>query len=136
MPDQVTGGEAIVRSLIAHGVDTVFALPGVQTYPVMDALARNKEKVRTIGARHEQATAYMAFGYAQATGKVGVYSVVPGPGVLNTMGALCTAWGTNMQCSVSRGRCPAPFWKAGAGICMKSPTSRARSPGFANTRRG
>ena len=91
MSETVTGGEAIVRSLVAHGVDTVFALPGVQTYPVMDALARHAEQIRTFSARHEQATAYMAFGYAQATGKVGVYSVVPGPGVLNTMGALCTA---------------------------------------------
>lgn len=121
MPDQVTGGEAIVRSLIAHGVDTVFALPGVQTYPVMDALARNKEKVRTIGARHEQATAYMAFGYAQATGKVGVYSVVPGPGVLNTMGALCTAWGTNMPVLCVTGQVPSAFLEGGRGHLHEIP---------------
>ena len=121
MPDQVTGGEAIVRSLIAHGVDTVFALPGVQTYPVMDALARNKDKVRTIGARHEQATAYMAFGYAQATGKIGVYSVVPGPGVLNTMGALCTAWGTNMPVLCVTGQVPSAYLEGGRGHLHEIP---------------
>lgn len=121
MPDLVTGGEAIVRSLIAHGVDTVFALPGVQTYPVMDALARNKDKVRTYSARHEQATAYMAFGYAQATGKVGVYSVVPGPGVLNTMGALCTAWGCNMPVLCITGQVPRAFLEGGRGHLHEIP---------------
>ena len=117
----MTGGEAIVDALIAHGVDTVFALPGVQTYPVMDALARNKDTIRTIGARHEQATAYMAFGYAQATGKVGVYSVVPGPGVLNTMGALCTAWGTNMPVLCITGQVPRAYLEGGRGHLHEIP---------------
>jgi acetolactate synthase I/II/III large subunit len=121
MPQTMTGGEAIVDALIAHGVDTVFALPGVQTYPVMDALARNKDTIRTIGARHEQATAYMAFGYAQATGKVGVYSVVPGPGVLNTMGALCTAWGTNMPVLCITGQVPRAYLEGGRGHLHEIP---------------
>ena len=117
----VTGGAAIVQALIEHGVDTVFALPGVQTYPVMDALARNTDKIRTIGARHEQATAYMAFGYAQATGKVGVYSVVPGPGVLNTMGALCTAWGCNLPVLCITGQVPREFLEGGRGHLHEIP---------------
>lgn len=117
----VTGGAAIVQALIDHGVDTVFALPGVQTYPVMDALARNTDKIRTIGARHEQATAYMAFGYAQATGKVGVYSVVPGPGVLNTMGALCTAWGCNLPVLCITGQVPREFLDGGRGHLHEIP---------------
>ena len=117
----VTGGAAIVQALIEHGVDTVFALPGVQTYPVMDALARNTDKIRTIGARHEQATAYMAFGYAQATGKVGVYSVVPGPGVLNTMGALCTAWGCNLPVLCITGQVPRAFLEGGRGHLHEIP---------------
>lgn len=70
---RMTGGEAIVSALAGHGVDTVFGLPGVQTYPIFDALAKRAGSIRTIGARHEQATAYMAFGYAQATGRPGVY---------------------------------------------------------------
>lgn len=117
----MTGGAAIVQALIDHGVDTVFALPGVQTYPVMDALAQNSDKIRTYGARHEQATAYMAFGYAQATGKVGVYSVVPGPGVLNTMAALCTAWGTNQPVLCITGQVPSAFLEGGRGHLHEIP---------------
>ncbi|MCA8929185.1 MAG: hypothetical protein KDC18_14050 [Alphaproteobacteria bacterium] len=117
----MSGGEAIVRSLIDHGVDQIFALPGVQTYPVMDALARNADKIRTVGARHEQATAYMAFGYAQATGKVGVYCVVPGPGVLNTMGALCTAWGTNMPVLCITGQVPRAYLEGRRGHLHEIP---------------
>jgi acetolactate synthase I/II/III large subunit len=56
--------DTIVQSLISHGVDTVFGIPGVQTYPLFDAMAWSG--LRVIGARHEQTVAYMAFGYAQA----------------------------------------------------------------------
>ncbi len=121
MSQSMTGGDAIVQALIAHGVDRVFALPGVQTYPVMDALARNADSIRTISARHEQATAYMAFGYASATGNVGVYSVVPGPGVLNTMAALCTAWGANQPILCITGQVPRQFLEAGRGHLHEIP---------------
>src|SRR6516165_11171993 len=84
-----SGGEAIVHSLVAHGVDTVFGLPGAQVYGLFDAFQQAQLKV--IGARHEQACGYMAFGYARSTGRVGVYAVAPGPGVLNTTAALATA---------------------------------------------
>ena len=87
----MTGGMAIVEALIANGVDTVFGLPGAQLYPLFDALQQRGDRIRTIGARHEQACGYMAFGYARSTGRPGVYAVVPGPGVLNTAAALCTA---------------------------------------------
>ena len=90
----MTGGDAIVQSLLRHGVDTVFGVPGVQTYALFDALARTPE-IRVTVPRHEQACAYMAFGYADSTGNVGVYSVVPGPGVLNSSAALCTAYGAS-----------------------------------------
>ena len=92
-PEQLTGGEAIVRGLLDHGVDAVFALPGAQTYGLMDALKLAEPKIRTIGARHEQGVGYMAFGYAKATGRPGVCSVVPGPGLLNASAALLTAFG-------------------------------------------
>ncbi|HEY5411960.1 MAG TPA: thiamine pyrophosphate-dependent enzyme [Caulobacteraceae bacterium] len=94
-PEKLTGGEAIVRGLVDHGVDTVFALPGVQTYGLMDALKLAEPKIRTIGARHEQGVGYMAFGYAKASGRPGVCSVVPGPGLLNASAALLTAWGAS-----------------------------------------
>jgi len=78
-----TGGEALVDSLLAHGVDTVFGLPGAQTYGLFDALHRAQPRLRTVGARHEQACSYMAFGYARSTGRPAVCTVVPGPGLLN-----------------------------------------------------
>ena len=84
MSERMTGGDAIINAVLAHGVDTVFALPGVQTYPIMDALQRAGNRVRVIGPRHEQAAAYMAVGYAKATGRPGICSVVPGPGVLHS----------------------------------------------------
>ncbi len=82
----MTGGEAIVSGLVAHGVDTVFGLPGAQIYGLFDAFQQAQLKV--IGARHEQACGYMAYGYARSTGRPGVFSVVPGPGVLNAGAAL------------------------------------------------
>ena len=90
----MTGADAIAISLATHGVDTVFSLPGAQIYGLTDALARSPA-IRTIGARHEQTTAYMAFGYARSTGRPGVFAVVPGPGILNASAALLTAHSTN-----------------------------------------
>ena len=84
----MTGGAAIVDALIANSVTSLFGLPGVQMYPLFDALQQRSDKIRTYGARHEQTCAYMAFGYARSTGRPGVYSVVPGPGVLNTSAAV------------------------------------------------
>jgi acetolactate synthase-1/2/3 large subunit len=91
---QLSGGEAIVQGLEAHGVDTVFGLPGAQIYGLFDALKQAEPRIRTIGARHEQGVAYMAFGYARATGKPGIYAVVPGPGFLNSAAAMLTAAGS------------------------------------------
>jgi acetolactate synthase-1/2/3 large subunit len=88
----MTGGEAIIKSLRANGVDTVFALPGGQLDFLFDAMYKEGDDLRLIHTRHEQATAYMAYGYAKSTGKVGTCAVVPGPGLLNAAGALCTAW--------------------------------------------
>ena len=102
----MSGGEAIVQSLLANDVDTVFGIPGAQTYPIFEALARVQSRIRTVGTRHEQAAAYMAFGYAKSTGRPGIYSVVPGPGVLNTMAALCTAWGANVPVLCVTGQIP------------------------------
>jgi acetolactate synthase-1/2/3 large subunit len=103
---RMTGGEAIVDGLIRHGIDTIFGLPGVQTYGLFDALARNANRIRLINARHEQTTAYMALGYACATGKPSAYSVVPGPGVMNTAAALVTAWGVNAPVLCVTGQVP------------------------------
>jgi len=92
---RISGADAIVESLIANDVDTVFGLPGGQLDHLFDAVFRVDGKIKLIHTRHEQGAAYMAFGYAQSTDKVGVYTVVPGPGLLNTTAALCTAWACN-----------------------------------------
>jgi acetolactate synthase-1/2/3 large subunit len=121
----MTGGEAIAHSLVAHGVDTVFAIPGVQTYELFDAFARLGERVRVIGPRHEQTTAYMAFGYAKSTGKVGVYSVVPGPGVLNSSAALCSAYGASAPILCVTGEVPSDFIGSGKGHLHELPDQLA-----------
>jgi acetolactate synthase I/II/III large subunit len=92
---QMTGGQALAQSLKVYGVDTIFALPGAQLDNFFDALYEEREHIRVIHTRHEQTTAYMAFGYAQATGRVGVCLVVPGPGLLNAGAGLCTAYACN-----------------------------------------
>ncbi|MEA2949258.1 MAG: acetolactate synthase large subunit [Alphaproteobacteria bacterium] len=89
---RMTTAEATVAALVAHGIDTVYALPGVHNDNLFDALFKAGDQVRTIHTRHEQGAAYMALGAALATGKPQVYTVVPGPGLLNSAAALLTAY--------------------------------------------
>ncbi len=91
----MTGGEAVVRALIAEGVDTVFGLPGIQNDWLYNAFYDAKDRIRIIHTRHEQGAAYMALGHALATGRPAVFSVVPGPGFLNSTAALSTAYALN-----------------------------------------
>src|SRR5450759_4378616 len=85
--------EATVATLLAHGLDTVYALPGVHNDHLFDAFQRTGAGLRVIHTRHEQGAAYMALGAALATGKPQAYVVVPGPGLLNSGAALLTAYG-------------------------------------------
>ena len=93
----MTGGQALVASLLRQGIDTIFGLPGVQLDGAFDALydAQQRGDVRVIHPRHEQTTAYMADGYARTTGRIGTCLVVPGPGLLNATAALSTAYACN-----------------------------------------
>jgi len=125
-----TTGEAIVDGLLAHGVDTVFGLPGVQTYPLFDALAGAGDRIRTIGARHEQACAYMAFGYAQSTGRTGVFSVVPGPGVLNAGAGMLTALGTSSPVVCLTSDVPSDYLGRGLGHLHEMPDQLATVRSF------
>jgi acetolactate synthase-1/2/3 large subunit len=88
----LTGGQALVQQLKREGIDTVFGLPGVQMDFAFDALYEERDHIRLIHTRHEQACAYMADGYARATGRIGAFIVVPGPGLLNASAALSTAY--------------------------------------------
>ncbi len=92
---KITGADAIVESLLANDVTTMFGLPGGQLDELLDSVYRVGDRLQLIHSRHEQGAAYMAFGYAQTTGRPGVYAVVPGPGLLNTTAALSTAWACN-----------------------------------------
>jgi acetolactate synthase-1/2/3 large subunit len=118
-----SGGEAIVSGLVAHGVDTVFGLPGAQIYGLFDAFHQAQMKV--IGARHEQACGYMAFGYARSSGKPGVFSVVPGPGVLNASAAMLTAFGANEPVLCLTGQVPTAFLGKGRGHLHEMPDQLA-----------
>jgi acetolactate synthase-1/2/3 large subunit len=118
---KLTGGEAIVQSLQAHGVDTLFALPGIQNDWFYNALYDAGEQMRVIHTRHEQGAAYMALGYTQSTGKVGVYNVVPGPGVLNTTAALATAYGTNDKVFCLTGQIASTSIGRGFGLLHEIP---------------
>jgi acetolactate synthase I/II/III large subunit len=101
----MTGGEALVRSLKANGVRVIFGLPGVQLYGVMAAL-RDEPSIRFINTRNEQATTYMADGYARSSGHVGVAFVVPGQGILNASTGLSTAYAASSPVLLIAGQVP------------------------------
>src|SRR6266536_362497 len=104
--ERMTAAEATVASLIAHGLDTLYALPGVHNDPLFDALFNAAETIRTVHTRHEQGAAYMALGAALATGKPQAYSVVPGPGLLNSGAALLNAYSMNAPVLALIGQIP------------------------------
>jgi len=101
----MTGGEALVRSLYQEGVRVIFGLPGVQLYGVMAAL-RDEPRIRFVTTRHEQATSFMADGYARAGGSFGTALVVPGPGLLNAMSGLSTAYSASSPVLMISGQIP------------------------------
>jgi acetolactate synthase-1/2/3 large subunit len=119
----MSGGEAIVSGLVAHGINTVFGLPGAQIYGLFDAF--HQAQLKVIGARHEQACGYMAFGYARSSGKPGVFSVVPGPGVLNAGAAMLTAFGCNAPVLCLTGQVPTEFLGKGRGHLHEMPDQLA-----------
>lgn len=116
MSERMTGGQAVIRTLARFGIDTVFGLPGIQLDPLFDALHGQRQTIRTYHTRHEQGAAYMALGYAQASGKVGVFVVVPGPGILNATAALSTAVGSNVPVLGLTGQIPSYQIGLGLGI--------------------
>jgi acetolactate synthase-1/2/3 large subunit len=107
--------EATVATLIAHGYDTVYALPGVHNDHLFDAFQRAGDALRMVHTRHEQGAAYMALGAALATGKPQAYAVVPGPGLLNSGAALLTAYGMNAPVLALIGQIPAGAIGGGFG---------------------
>src|ERR1700760_1284174 len=89
---RMTTAEAVIETLLAHGVDTLFALPGVHNDHLFDAAHKASDRIRVIHPRHEQTAAYMALGGALVRGKPQAFAVVPGPGILNASAALLLAY--------------------------------------------
>jgi acetolactate synthase I/II/III large subunit len=118
---RMTGGGALVEMLRRHQVDTIFALPGVQNDALFVAFYDAGEALRVIHTRHEQGAAYMAFGYARSSGKVGAYAVVPGPGLLNTTAALATAYATNAPVLCISGQVASDLIGRGFGLLHEIP---------------
>ena len=101
----MSGGEALVKSLMSEGVEVVFGIPGIQIYGIVAAL-RDEPSIRMITTRHEQATTYMADGYARASGKPGVALVVPGAGVYNAASGLTNAYSRSTPVLLIAGQVP------------------------------
>ncbi|MEE2999475.1 MAG: thiamine pyrophosphate-dependent enzyme [Pseudomonadota bacterium] len=110
------GAEALVESLKQYKVDTIFTVPGVQLDNLYDVLYDHQKDFNIIHCRHEQATAYMAFGYAQSTGDVGTNLVVPGPGLLNASAGLATAHACSAPVLCIAGQIPSESIGKGTGM--------------------
>src|SRR5579859_8024828 len=118
---ELTGGQALVQSLKREGVKVIFALPGVQLDWAFDALYAEKENIRIVHTRHEQATAYMADGFARTTGEVGVCMVVPGPGLLNALAGVATAFACSSRVLCIAGQIPSTAIGRGFGLLHEIP---------------
>ena len=121
----MTGADAIVDVLVKRGVTTLFGLPGVQLDPLFNAFYDARSRLRVINARHEQGVAYMALGFAQATGRPGVYACVPGPGFLNTTAALSTAYACHAPVLALIGQIATDEIGAGHGALHELPDQTA-----------
>src|SRR5579871_1168099 len=106
---RMTTAEAVTQMLIVNGVDKVFAFHDAQ------------DRLKVIHTRHEQGAAYMALGAAMATGKPQAYAVVPGPGFLNSTGALCTAYACNAPVLALTGQIPLAMIGRNTGMLHELP---------------
>jgi acetolactate synthase I/II/III large subunit len=113
---QLTGGQALVQCLKSQGVTVVFGLPGIQLDWLFDALYAERDSIAVYHTRHEQAVSYMADGYARTTGRVGVCVMVPGPGVLNAMAGLATAYACSSPVLCLTGQIPTNHIGARRGL--------------------
>ena len=121
----LTGGQALVQSLKREGVTTVFGLPGIQLDWAFDALWDERESIQVSHTRHEQATSYMADGYARTTGQAGVCFVVPGPGLLNASAGLATAYACSSPVLCLTGQIQSELIGRGRGVLHEIPDQLA-----------
>ncbi len=102
---RLSGGEALVKSLVREGVDVVFGIPGIHMSGIVVAI-RDEPGIRMITTRHESGATHMADGYARASGKPGVALVVPGAGVYNAASGLATAYSRSSPVLLIAGQIP------------------------------
>ena len=114
MPN-MTGGQALIRSLRREGVSVIFGMPGVQMYHALDPLI-DEPDMRFITVRHEQAAAYMADGYSRGGGGIGTAMVVPGPGLQNASAGVGTAYAASSPILVVSGQIPSRLIGARRGV--------------------
>jgi acetolactate synthase-1/2/3 large subunit len=119
----MTGGDALARQLAREGVRHIFGVPGVQLDYAVDGLARlpESERIAYWNTRHEQATSYMADGYARSSGRVGVCMVVPGPGLLNALAGVSTAYACSSRVLCIAGQIPSNAIGRGFGLLHEIP---------------
>ena len=106
MNQQITGAEALMRSLEHQGVKTLFGYPGGSIMPTFDALYHHKETMNHILVRHEQGATHAAQGFARVSGEVGVCLVTSGPGATNTLTGIADAMIDSTPIVVIAGQTP------------------------------
>jgi acetolactate synthase-1/2/3 large subunit len=117
----LTGGELLVAQLRREGVRHVFGIPGVQLDWAVEALREARGAIDFVVPRHEQTASYMADGYARSTGVEGVCMVVPGPGALNALSGLATAYATSSRVLFIAGQIPSAAIGRGYGLLHEIP---------------
>lgn len=118
----MTVGEALISLLESYGVDTVFGIPGVHTVELYRGLASSK--IRHVTPRHEQGAAFMADGYARASGRPGVAFVITGPGLTNTITAMGQARADSVPMLVVSSVNALPTLGKGLGYLHELPDQR------------
>ena len=132
---QMSGGDGVVWTLLAHGISSIYCLPGIQSDHLFNAMFDVGDALNVVHTRHEQGAAYMALGAALATGKPQVYSVVPGPGMLNATAALATAYSTDAPVLALSGQIPSRMIGKAATRCGRMRMSCSQSVRACNGRR-
>lgn len=112
----MNGADLLVGALLTNDISTIFTLPGLQLDPAFDALAKRSGEFSIFHTRHEQGAAYMADGYARVTGSPALCLVVPGPGLLNAMAGLSTAYACSAPVLCFAGQTPSGTIDRGLGL--------------------
>ncbi|HVB63457.1 MAG TPA: thiamine pyrophosphate-dependent enzyme [Nitrolancea sp.] len=118
---KMTGGQALVQSLKRNGLEVIFGLPGVQLDWTFDALYDVQDAIHVYHTRNEQPTSFMADGYARTTGKIGACLVVPGPGVMNALAGLSTAYACSSPVLCIAGEIESEQINVGRGMLHEVP---------------